>query len=93
MEELGNYQIRIVNRKSFCEQETECMEGIRTCMYFLTTSRSRHFTEHQSIMKFPRGDNLQMISVSVADPGFLRQSAYSIECDYSANFCQTTAYK
>ena len=31
MEELGNYQIRIVNRKPFCEQETGCTEGIGTC--------------------------------------------------------------
>ena len=70
MEELGNYQIRIVNRKPLYEQETGCTEGIRTCMSFLTTGRSLHITVHQSIMKFPRGDHLKMISVSVADPGF-----------------------
>ena len=78
MEELGNYQIRIVIRKPFCEQETGCTEGIRTCMSFLTTGRSRHFTEHQSIMK---SDNLKMISWSVADPLFLRHSFHSTEGD------------
>ena len=47
-------------------------------MSFLTTGRSRHFTEHQSIMK---SDNLKMISWSVADPLFLRHSVHSTEGD------------